>query len=178
MGAFIELQSGEEILLDLSDIPEPPQHLFVNNPYLKDDVRFKRWRSAAKARYTKSCYRAIKIARDRADFIDLVGDAKAVLQDPCTWENYLFERDLEQPKRSVGRPSLPKHMKKESTKIKRSDLMKKLLLSHGITVKSIGQDEFLTEYPDWEFLPNGRLRYKQESPVSVHKFLRDHDLIS
>ncbi len=173
MGAFIELQSGEEILLDLSDIPEPPQYLFANNPYLKDDIRFKRWRSAAKARYTKSCYRAIKIARDKADFIDLVGDAKAVLQDPYAWENYLHERDLEHPKRSVGRPSLPPEQRKRP-KVRRSDEMRQLLSDHGI---SINTDNTIEDYDGWHFLPNGRIYFKDndiEMTISAHAFIVDY----
>ncbi len=177
MGAFIELQSGEEILLDLSDIPEPPQYLFANNPYLKDDIRFKRWRSAAKARYTKSCYRAIKIARDKADFIDLVGDAKAVLQDPYAWENYLHERDLDHPKRSVGRPSLPPEQRRKPM-VKRSDEMRKMLTDHGVEIKA---DSSIEGFNDFEFMKNGRIKFLGDEDagiepysLSVHQFMQDY----
>ncbi len=99
------------------------------------------------------------------------------------WDEWCDERvdlgcsDPRKPKRLVGRPKLHPSQKMQP-KLKRSDQMRRLLQEHGITIESVGQDEFLIEYPDWEFLPNGRLRYRQESPISVHRFLKDHDLIS
>ena len=46
---FVKLQSGEEILLTTSDIPEPPPSLYHSNPYLEKDPLFKKYMSAQRA---------------------------------------------------------------------------------------------------------------------------------
>ncbi len=106
-----------------------------------------------------------------------------------TWNQWCDDRvdllgeecDPRKPKRKVGRPKLPYHLKKNPTKIKRSDQMKTLLLEHGIhpieqpSTDGPWEDIFLKEYPDWEFLPNGRLRHGDEPPISVHQFLQNFD---
>ena len=75
-------------------------------------------------------------------------------------------------KSKVGRPRLPDHLKKEPTKVKRSTLMKELLLANTITV-----DEDMTLrgenglYIGWKFQINGRVRFEDEDPISVHQFL-------
>ncbi len=102
---------------------------------------------------------------------------------PKSWDEWCDDRvdligiDPRKAKRPVGRPKLPSHLKKNPTKTKRSDQMKQLLLEHGVHIEPAGQDEFLVEHPDWEFLPNGRLRYMEDQPISVHRFLQDHGLI-
>lgn len=86
--------------------------------------------------------------------------------------------DPREQKRKVGRPKLPQHLKKSPTKVKRSDTMKALLLEHNIHLtepSNVYADRFLVEYSHWQFLPNGRVRHKQESPISVHQFLKNLD---
>jgi hypothetical protein len=76
-------------------------------------------------------------------------------------------------KKKVGRPKLPQYLKKEPIKVKRSTLMKELLLKHNIhlTEGKPYAPVYLLEYPEWEFLPNGRVKNKEDNIISVHKFL-------
>ena len=97
--------------------------------------------------------------------------AKELLSDPELWFTYCREREIGIT-RPVGRPNLPSHLKKSSTKVKRSDLMKQLLKENGITVDVdgtlLGSNG---RYVGWKFQPNGRVRFEDEDPISVHKFL-------
>ncbi len=81
--------------------------------------------------------------------------------------------DPRKKKRPVGRPRLPQHLKTEPIKVKRSDKMEQLLLEHDIHLTKGKQYApiHLTEYPEWEFLPNGRVRDKENNIISVFKFL-------
>ncbi len=81
--------------------------------------------------------------------------------------------DPRKKKRPAGRPKLPTRLKKESTKIKRSDQMKALLLKNGIHLTDAKPyaDIFLIEYPEWQFMVNGRLKHSGGAIISVHKFL-------
>ena len=82
------------------------------------------------------------------------------------------ESDPRIPKRKPGRPKLPDHLKKRPTKVKRSDEMKRLLLENGIEVKSDGSVHGRTgHYIGWTFQPNGRVKFEDEDPISIYKFL-------
>ncbi len=171
---FFTLENGEEILLDVSDIPEPPASVFTDNPYEADSTRFKRWRSMAKARYAKAVYRSVRQAKDRENFIELVGSAKDVLSDPSCWEDYKSCRGVEDFKRPVGRPKLPPSVRKSPKgRLKRSDQMSQFLKDHGITVNADNGLEPTKLYEGWIFLPNGRVKFENEQSISVHAFLRD-----
>ncbi len=75
-------------------------------------------------------------------------------------------------KRKVGRPKLPPEQLKKP-KIKRSEQMRQLLQENGVTVK---EDLALDKYPEWNFLPNGRVRLQEtEATLSVHQFLQNID---
>ena len=182
---FYTLQSGEEILLDVTDIPEPPEQIFKDNPYLCDDQNFKQWRSAQKARYTKACYKAIREAKDSNDFINRIGDARSLLKDPCAWEEYLSYRGLDKPKRKPGRPKLPNHLKKQNPRIKkRSDQMKVLLFEIGIEVSTEGKlliNGNSEPYEGWIFQLNGRIKFMGDEEfnvepytISIHQFISEY----
>ena len=102
------------------------------------------------------------------------GSLKSVTE---MWDNWCDDRiemlgedcDLRKSKPKVGRPKLPPEELKHP-KIKRSDKMKKLLKANGINVL---HDQSLDKYPDWTFLPNGRVKYENEPPISVHLFLKN-----
>ena len=80
--------------------------------------------------------------------------------------------DYRTSKPKVGRPRLPDHLKKEPTKVKRSTLMKELLLANDITVKEDGDLYSHTgHYIGWKFQVNGRVRFQGEDPISVQQFL-------
>ena len=182
---FYTLQSGEEILLDITDIPEPSEKIFRNNPYLRNDPMFKRWRSAQKARYVKGCYKAIRDAKDSIDFRNRIGNVELFLRDTSTsWNEYLSNRGLKQPKRKVGRPKLPDHLKKQNPRIKRSDKMKTLLAQKGITVSSEGNLHLRGNskaYEGWMFQANGRIKFLGDEEfniepyaLSAHQFILDY----
>ena len=144
---------------------------------------FKRWRSAQKARYVKGCYKAIKDAKDNIDFRERIGDVEAFLRDSSTsWNEYLSNRGLSQPKRKPGRPKLPDHLKKNNPSIKRSDKMKTLLAQKGITVSSEGK--LLVNgkpYEGWMFQANGRIKFLGDEEyniepysLSAHQFILDY----
>ncbi len=108
---------------------------------------------------------------------------------PKSWDEWCDDRvdligiDPRKAKRPVGRPKLPAHLKKNPTKAKRSDQMRAILLEHNIHLFSKPsndgpwEDIFLKEHPEWQFLSNGRLRHRDEPPISIHRFLQDHNLI-
>ena len=178
---FFTLKSGEEILLDLSDIPEPSEHIFRNNPYLKNSPMFKKWRSAQKARYAKACYKAIRESKNKEDYLYNMQDAKLYVEHPYAWNQYLSNRGLDQPKRPVGRPKLPDHLKKHNPRIKRSDLMKVLLAEKGIEVGFEGElliNGSSEPYEGWLFQVNGRIRFMgneefniEPYSISTHQFI-------
>ena len=73
-------------------------------------------------------------------------------------------------KKKVGRPKLPPEKLKQK-KMKRSEQMKQLLADNDIEITT---DGFLVGYKQqWEFLPNGRVREGNNTPISVHQFLKD-----
>jgi hypothetical protein len=169
---FLELESGEELLLEVDDIPEPPASVFTDNPYEYESIRFKRWRNLAKARYAKAKYRAAVNAQNQEDFIKIIGSAEDLLKDPSSWNSYKVERDMGEYKRPVGRPKLSdaEKVKREPRK-KRSDKMRALLLEHGIVV---ADDGGVVDYVGWLFQPNGRVKFKDDDAISVHAFLKDY----
>ncbi len=162
---------SDNLILDKDDFPQPPQRFFQSNPYETNHPNFKRWRAAAMARYYRSLYRAKQKARDQEEFLEMVGDARSVLEDPSAWKHYLKERDLDQPKRSPGRPPLnPEDRKKPLTK--RSSEMRLLLEDHGIYIDI---NSYLSnEFSEWLFCPNGRLQRGDESTISVFYFLQQY----
>ena len=174
---FIELQDGTEILLDVSDIPEPPASTFTDNPYEANTTQFKRWRATAKARYTKAMYRARVDAKNEEHFLSLVGDAKSLLQDPSAWESYKSCRGLDECKRPVGRPKLLESEKAHCTpRQKRSDQMMKLLEENSFMVEdNMVLDSYGEEVAT--FLVNGRLFMEGET-ISVHAFLQQDRIAS
>ena len=172
-GGFFELENGEELFLTPKDIPEPPASTFTDNPYEAGSARFKRWRIAAKARYTKAMYKATVDAKNKEHFLSLVGSAKSLLQDSSSWDNYKSCRGMEEYKRPVGRPKLTDDEKIQRKLIpKRSDAMRALLLKNGIAVSEDGSLHSKDGlFFDWKFQINGRVRFENEDPISVHSFL-------
>jgi len=180
---FLGLQDGSEILVEMDDLPEPPDTIFQDNPYERHDPLYIRWRAAAKARYVKACYKAAVEAKNREDFLSKVGDARSVLNDPTAWENYLSCRGLDHPKRKPGRPRLPDHLKKRNPRIKRSEQMKALLFEKGIEVSPEGKlllNGNADPYEGW-LLPNGRVKFLGDQEfgiepynLSAHQFLKDY----
>ena len=71
-------------------------------------------------------------------------------------------------KRKVGRPKLPPEQLKKP-KIKRSEQMRQLLKENGIEVL---EDSTLEGYPNFKFLPNGRVGGKGLN-ISVHQFFQN-----
>ena len=178
---FIELEDGSEILLDVSDIPEPPASTFTDNPYEANTTQFKRWRATAKARYAKAHYKATVDAKNEEHFLSLVGDAKSLLQDSSAWESYKSCRGLDEYRRPVGRPKLSEKEKlNRPPKAKRSDAMRSLLLENGVTVSEDGslhsKDGF---YIGWKFQINGRIKFMGDEEFNVEPYtLSAHQFIS
>ena len=169
---FIELEDGTEILLDVSDIPEPPAATFTDNPYEANTTQFKRWRALARARYAKAMYKATVDAKNQEHFLSMVGDAKSLLEDPSSWENYKSCRGLDEPKRPVGRPKLLDSEKVNTPpKAKRSDQMRALLEENGFTVEDGKVYDNLGS--SWIFLKNGKVELKNGSRISAHQFIQD-----
>lgn len=173
MGIFRELEDGTEILLEIDDIPPAPAAIFADNPYLKEDPMFIRWRVTAIARYAKAQYKAVANAKNEEHFLAMVGDAKALLQDPSAWESYLSCRGLDEPKRPVGRPKLTEEKKvQRSPKIKRRDEMQVLLEENGFTI----EDGFVYDNRGsrWKFLINGKVETEHGNRMSAHQLIEDH----
>jgi len=173
-GGFFELENGEELFLTPSDIPEPPASTFTDNPYEQGSDRFKRWRIAAKARYSKAWYKAAVDAKNTADFLAKVGSAEAILQDPSAWASYKSCRGLEEYKRPVGRPKLEESEKvNRPPRKKRSDLMLTLLEENGYRIL----DDMVLDARSNElgtFMENGKVELKDGNRVSTHAFLQSH----
>ena len=170
---FIRLKSGEEILVEVDDIPEPPASIFTNNPYEASSPMFKRWRAVKKATYSRACYYAIKKAKDKEHFLSIVGTAREVLNDPTRWEEWKSNQGIEEFKRPMGRPPLTDEEKVErKIGIKRSDLMKELLEKNGVNITA---DNYLVGFDKIRFQPNGRLFFEIENlKMSVHQFLQEY----
>ncbi|MCK5788422.1 MAG: hypothetical protein KAH32_05465 [Chlamydiia bacterium] len=184
---FYILKSGEEVLIDKLDIPEPPAHIFNANPYLKTDPLFKKYISAQKARYYKGCYKSVREAKDLEEFKNKIGDLHQFLKDTnISWNEYLSNRGLpaSKPKRKSGRPKLPDHLKKQKHRIKRSDQMKVLLAEKGIRVSPEGKllmNGVSDTYRGWSFQPNGRIKFMGDEEfniepysLSAHQFIENY----
>ncbi len=173
-GGFFELEHGEELFLTPDMIPEPHPSIFTDNPHETGSNRFKRWRIAAKARYSKAWYKAQVEAKNEEHFLLMVGEAKDLLVDPAAWENYKSCRGIEETKRPVGRPRLSDVEKlNRPPRSKRSDKMKLLLEGHGIVVQGDGSVSGEI-YEGWSFTPNGKLKFEDEPTISTHTFLMDY----
>ena len=87
--------------------------------------------------------------------------------------------DYSNPKRKVGRPSIPDSMKKQPiVRTGRSDKMKKLLLDNNIhtTEGDLDYDQseiYLIEHPTVQLLKNGRLQLHDGTRISVYQFIKD-----
>ena len=173
-GGFFELESGEELFLTPDMIPEPPASTFTDNPHEQGSDRFKRWRIAAKARYSKAWYKATVDAKNTADFLAKVGSAEAILQDPTAWDNYKSCRGFDEYKRPIGRPRLTEEEKvNRPTKAKRSDAMRSLLEENGYRVlDTVVLDARSNELGT--FMENGKVELKDGNRVSTHAFLQSH----
>ncbi len=103
------------------------------------------------------------------------GDGTDVI--PKSWDEYCEGRvdllgeefDPRKVKPNIGRPKLPAHLKKNPSKIKRSDQMKLLLQEDGITVNSDGT---IVNYEGWIFCPNGRIKFENEPTISTYEFIK------
>lgn len=114
----------------------------------------------ARRRRKKTDYAAKPLADDWNNWCD---DRVEMLGEDC---------DPRTQKAKVGRPRLPDHQKKNPTKVKRSEQMKALLLDHDIVVESDGSLKSKDgHYVGWKFQINGRVKFEDEDPISVHKFL-------
>ena len=82
-----------------------------------------------------------------------------------TYLEWCIAHDKEAEKRKVGRPKT-----QTSSKPKRSEQMKQLLQESSIEIHS---NMRLVQYPQYTFMPNGRLRDCAGSSISVYKFLQD-----
>lgn len=94
---------------------------------------------------------------------------EAIADDDELWHDRCNELHT---RRKPGRPRMKPEDRKNNPRIKRSDKMKKLLLENGITVdeeNNIHNDTGL--YIGWKFQINGRVKFDEEPPISVHKFL-------
>ncbi len=173
-GGFFELENGEELFLTPDMIPEPPASTFTDNPHEQGSDRFKRWRIAAKARYSKAWYRATVDAKNTADFLAKVGSAEAILQDPSAWDNYKSCRGMNEYKRPVGRPKLEESEKvNRPPRKKRSDAMRALLEENGYRVlDTVVLDARSNKLG--EFLLNGRIRTPEKDVISVFQFIHDY----
>jgi len=82
-----------------------------------------------------------------------------------TYLEWCVAHDIEPEKQKVGRPKT-----QTSSKPKRSEQMKQLLEENSIEV---GSDMKIIHYPQYTFMPNGRLRDNTGSSISVYRFLQD-----
>ena len=104
---------------------------------------------------------------------------KGGVADKNTWDQWCNSQinhsgiDPRTKKKKVGRPRLPDNMRKQPKRTGRALEMEQLLLDHGIHLTRTTKygTVYLTEYPEWEFLPNGRVRDKENNIISVFKFL-------
>jgi len=115
-------------------------------------------------------------AQRRRKKLDLLESTKTIADN---WNQWCDKRvdmlgeecDPRIQKRKAGRPKLPDHLKIRPIKIKRSDEMKAHLAENRITVK---EDRTLRSqkglYIGWNFQINGRVKFQDEDPISVHKF--------
>lgn len=79
------------------------------------------------------------------------------------------ECDPRNHKPKLGRPKLPAHLKKNPTKIKRSNQMRLLLQEHGITAN---EDSTIVNYDGWTFCLNGRIKFEDEPTISTYEFIK------
>jgi len=167
------LQDGSEVELDISGLPEISDFIQYKITYRDFDPNFKRWFDLQKARYVKACYRALREARDPDEFELMIMEASNNFATTKAWKNYIIDSRPEPPKRSVGRPKLPEHLKKRPRR-KRSDEMRELLESHGFVVeKGCVRDSSGNQ---WRFLPNGKVETPEGHRISAHQFINSYGL--
>ncbi len=119
--------------------------------------------------------RVTKQQEESNELLEEAGTAREVLDNPDAWFDYCREHHI---CRKPGRPKLPDHLKKNPTKIKRSDQMCKLLHEHGIEINT---DSSIDGFDGFEFMKNGRIKFLGDEDagiephsLSVHQFLQDY----
>ncbi len=143
-----------------------PYNFYTDAP--SEPIWFKNLQKAWSSTQRK---KALKEAITERDSGVQLPSLDGVRQNPQLWKEYCNEHEL---KRKPGRPKLPPEQRKsQKGRIKRSDLMRKLLTNHGITVNKDNGLEPTSAYEGWVFLKNGRIRFENESSISVHAFIRD-----
>ena len=119
--------------------------------------------------------RAVIRQEESQELLEEAGTAREVLDNPNAWFDYCQEHHI---CRKPGRPKLPDHLKKNPTKIKRSDQMRKLLHEHGI---EISDKNSIEGFDGFEFMKNGRIKFLGDEDagiepysLSAHQFLQDY----
>ena len=148
-------------------------HYIDHDGYPKDGVEIPHWFKNLSKAWQAS---RIAVAQRRQEKLNDTG----TMNLSSKWNNWCDDRvgmlgeecDPRISKRKVGRPKLPEHLKKRPTKVKRSDEMKQLLLDNVIMVKEDGSIHSVSgHYVGWIFQVNGRVKFEDDDPISVHKFL-------
>ena len=99
-----------------------------------------------------------------------IGIPKGMKYHTDEYVRWTLQQDWGKLKRKPGRPKLLPEQRKKP-KLKRSEQMRQLLQENGITVND---DSTLDKYPEWNFLPNGRIRLQKTSAtLSVYQFLQN-----
>ena len=82
--------------------------------------------------------------------------------------------DPREVRKSIGRPRIPDHLKKQPlVRTGRAEKMEQLLLEYGIHLTRVSKYGvvYLSEHSTVMFLPNGRLELEDGTRISVFKFI-------
>ncbi len=155
-------------------------HYLDQNGYSRDGVEIPAWFKNLSRAWESN--RQLGTQRSKEKF-DSIESTKSVTD---TWSQWCDSKvdmlgeefDPRNPKRKVGRPHLPDHLKKNPTKIRRSDQMRQLLSDHGVEINT---DSSIDGFDGFEFMKNGRIKFLGDEDagiepysLSAHQFLQDY----
>ena len=148
----------------------PDERYLDEDGYYRDDIEIPTWFKNLSKAWQENRRQGATRRREKTESLKSMTEM---------WDNWCDNRiemlgedcDPRNSKPKVGRPKLPPEEKKKP-KIKRSEQMRKLLKENSINVLN---DLSLDKHPNWAFLPNGRVKQRNEPPVSVHLFLKNLD---
>lgn len=95
--------------------------------------------------------------------------------DKTRWNEWLANQTKLPDPKPIGRPRIADDLKKKQVRTTKRDKHIKLLLDNNIhlTEGKKYDPKYLVEYPEWELMPNGRLKHVGGDKVSTYQFLNN-----
>ena len=155
-------------------------HFLDEDGYPRDGIGIPVWFKNLSRAWESNRRMGVRRRKEKLDPIESTKSATDKWNQWCEDRVDLLgeECDPRKLKRKPGRPKLPNRLKKNPTKIRRSDQMCQLLADHGIAINA---DSSIEGFDGFEFMKNGRIKFLGDEnagvesySLSVHQFIQDY----